>query len=270
MTNLVRSYLRALTQPFTFDGRRNYYLWFGILWGLPVPVFSVLLDLTLGPEGARSVFDVVRQHPIHLLFLAHPLLFGVVFGAMGTVRRELEIENERLIERLTVLAELDPLTGLRNRRVVQEALLQSIRRAERSPHPPVSVVLFDLDGFKAVNDRQGHAVGDAVLRKVAHALNGVLRQGEVLGRYGGDEFLLVANDALPDAQALVERARHAIEEATGLSASAGVARWPTDGATPEALVRAADAALAAEKRERYETRVVRRPQWTDDNATPRA
>jgi diguanylate cyclase (GGDEF)-like protein len=254
---IISTYLTAFGRSFTYDPRRNVYLWFGLLWGLPVPIFSIVLDLSLGGPGRRDPWVAVGQHPIHLFFLAHPVLFALVFGAMGTVRHELEAENRKLIDKLTGLATTDALTGLHNRRYILEELQKSIHRSERS-HEPFWVVLFDLDQFKQVNDQRGHGAGDIVLRGAAGALSSITRQGDVLGRYGGDEFLLIAYGELPSAMDLAERANEAVQQRTGLSVSAGVARFPDDGMTPQALVEAADLLLAGTKRKRHEKDPARR------------
>ncbi len=254
---IIRTYLGAFRRAFTYDARRNVYLWFGFLWGLPIPLFSILLDLSLAGVGGRGPLDAIGQHPIHLFFLAHPVLFALVFGAMGTVRHELEAENSRLIGELTGLATTDPLTGLHNRRYVTDELQKAIHRSERSGEG-FAVVLFDLDKFKQVNDERGHAAGDVVLRAAAHALQGVTRQGDVLGRYGGDEFLLLAYGDPTSAMALAQRADEAVRQRTGLSVSAGVARFPEDGVGPESLVAAADILLVSTKRRRHEKDTSRR------------
>ena len=254
---IVKTYLRAFRRPFTYDPRHNVYLGFGFLWGLPIPLFSILLDLSLGGAPGRSPLGAIGGHPIHFFFLAHPLLFALVFGAMGTVRHELEGENRRLIDELTGLATTDALTGLHNRRYVTDELQKAIHRAERS-NQPFSLVLFDLDKFKQVNDERGHGAGDIVLRAAAGALQSVTRQGDVLGRYGGDEFLLVAYGDLPEAMSLAERANDAVRQRTGLSVSAGVARFPEDGVSPEALIASADTLLVSTKRKRHEKDTARR------------
>ena len=138
-----------------------------------------------------------------------------------------------------------------------EELRKAIHRSERSGRP-FAVVLFDLDKFKRVNDERGHLEGDAVLRGAARALAGVVREGDAIGRYGGDEFLLVTYGELTEAEALADRASGAVHERTGLTLSAGVARFPEDGATPEELVAAADTLLARTKRKRHEEDPVRR------------
>jgi diguanylate cyclase (GGDEF)-like protein len=249
MKRTIETYLKAFGKPFTYNLRRNYYLWFGFLWGIPVPVFSLVLDVSLGPDG-RGPLAAFLQHPLHLFFLAHPFLFALTFGAMGTVRHALEEENARLIHSLTDLATTDALTDLHNRRYVLEELNKALLRSRRSEQR-FAVLLFDLDGFKGINDTLGHAAGDAVLRKVAEGLQSVVREGDVLGRYGGDEFLLVTYGDLSSLQKLASRAEEKVRESTGLGLSAGVARYPEDGATAEGLVEEADRLLAAVKELRY-------------------
>jgi diguanylate cyclase (GGDEF)-like protein len=181
--------------------------------------------------------------PFTLFFLLHPVVFGLIFGAMGTIRRNLDLQHDRDMTALSGLAMTDPLTGLYNRRFVEEELKNLLHRAERTGEP-VSVVFFDLDHFKEVNQKQGHRGGDLTLKMVAEALQSVLRQGEILGRYGGDEFLLVVAADLPYAANLVDRAVAAVRLWTRLSLSSGIARSRDDGTTPEELIAFADARLA--------------------------
>ena len=250
MQTTIRTYLRAFRQPFTYDVRRNVYLWFGFLWGIPIPIVCLALDFSLQAAPGRTVLDAIREHPVHLLFLAHPILFALVFGAMGTVRHRLEEKNAELIGSLTDLATTDALTGLHNRRYVLAELTKALQRARRIEQR-FAVVLFDLDGFKRINDTQGHAAGDAVLKDAASALQSVTREGDVLGRYGGDEFLLITYGDLPQAESLPARADEAVANATGLGVSTGIARHPEDGATEGALIERADALLAEVKNQRY-------------------
>jgi two-component system cell cycle response regulator len=158
-----------------------------------------------------------------------------------------------LIQSLTDLATTDPLTGLHNRRYVLDELVKALQRARRSEQP-FGVVLLDLDGFKQINDSQGHAAGDIVLKKAATALNGIIREGDVLGRYGGDEFLLIAYGDPIAAGMIPERADLAVSRSAGLAISAGIAWYPKDGRTEEELVDRADTLLAEAKKKRYEAR----------------
>lgn len=260
MRKTIRTYLAAFGSRFTYNLRRNAYFWFGFLWGIPVPVMSLTLDCTLGADPGRLPLDALLEHPIHLLFLAHPFLFGLVFGAMGTVRHRLEEENGRLIRSLIDLATTDALTGLHNRRYVLDELTKAVQRARRTGQR-FAVILFDLDGFKPINDALGHSAGDVVLRKAAVALRRITREGDVLGRYGGDEFLLLTFGDLPAAQSVPERADEAVIHEAGLGISAGIARYPDDAATEEDLIARADAALAEVKRERYARKGTTRRIW---------
>ncbi|MBI5365449.1 MAG: HAMP domain-containing histidine kinase [Planctomycetes bacterium] len=109
-STIVREFFAALRDPFTRSLRHNTYLWFGVLWGLPIPLFSLGIDLLARdlPVTMIQVFAVFREHPLHFLFLAHPLLFAVVFGAMGSVRRQKDQKIAGLIadleEHLRLLA----------------------------------------------------------------------------------------------------------------------------------------------------------------------
>lgn len=254
---LVLAYLRTLSCPHTYDARRNAYLWFGFLWGLPIPLFSIVLDFHFRTTHAASILEMLWDHPFQIFFLLHPPAFAILFGAMGTLRHEIKLENMRLIEQLTDQASTDPLTGIPNRRRVLENLSRTILRSERSGES-IHIFLFDLDGFKTINDQLGHVEGDVVLRKVAAALQGALRQGEMLGRYGGDEFLLVAPGDLPDPEQILERSDRAVQEQAGLPVSGGYARWPQDAKTADGLIWVADAELARNKQKRYDARGLRR------------
>ena len=151
------------------------------------------------------------------------------------------------MDRLRDEAVRDPLTGLVNRRGLLDVLGTAVRAASGA------LVLLDLDGFKAVNDRFGHGSGDDVLRAVAGGLAAVSRDGDVVGRLGGDEFAVLVRDVTT-----VEKARAAGERLVGAAAASGssVERWAVGagaavrlvaGATPEALLSEADGALMSAK-----------------------
>ena len=149
-------------------------------------------------------------------------------------------EIERLLNR-------DALTGLGNRRLWEERAPVEIKRAQRLVDP-ITVVAFDLDGFKAVNDRDGHAAGDALLRDLGARWEPLVRAPDVLVRWGGDEFvLMLVGTPLPEGLTAAERLKAAIPEGVGVSY--GVAQWQPPE-TLEALVARADAALYEAKRAR--------------------
>ena len=167
------------------------------------------------------------------------------------------LENARLHRIVKDQAHVDGLTGLANRRHSEEALTAELSRAARFGGS-LSVVMTDLDNFKAVNDEHGHPVGDTVLRRFARLLEASVRDVDTAARWGGEEFLLIlpGTDA-EGATQLAERIRTRLEETTLLTpegipiratASFGVAAAGEDEVSAERLVAAADAALYAAKR----------------------
>lgn len=162
------------------------------------------------------------------------------------------IQNAVLHKKLEELAALDELTHLLNRRFGTRRLREEFSRSTRHG-VPMSVIMFDVDHFKAVNDTFGHDAGDAVLRTVASILEANVRAGDVVCRYGGEEFLVVAPGmGLNDASELAERMKRLVQSRTiewrdqvlHLTMSAGAAAWPvTRASSPEELVTCADNAL---------------------------
>ncbi len=162
------------------------------------------------------------------------------------------LSNARNFERVRELTLVDDHTALYNARHLRRALDAEVARAARY-HRPLSVLFFDLDRFKAVNDEYGHPVGSELLREVGAVMRAVLRSMDVPVRYGGDEFVVVLPEASRE-QAIraAERLRIALREhpfsggrdlALRVTASFGVATWPEDGETPEDLLLAADGAM---------------------------
>jgi diguanylate cyclase (GGDEF)-like protein len=145
----------------------------------------------------------------------------------------------------------DGLTGLLNRRAFDEVLATSCAQAQRYGWP-FALVLLDLDGFKKVNDRLGHAAGDATLQAVGSELRHRLRVGDAAARIGGDEFALVLpNVRDASVHELVDRIERAVERAVpdaGVTLSAGYAVAPDDGLRPEPLFQVADGRLYEGKR----------------------
>jgi diguanylate cyclase (GGDEF)-like protein len=156
--------------------------------------------------------------------------------------------HDRQRDALKVISRTDPLTGVLNRRGFEERMGAALRTAERTGEP-VALLLLDLDGFKPVNDRDGHAAGDALLQWVAERIQSCLRPADGVGRVGGDEFAIVAPDVdARGANDLAARIVRTLEERIG--ASVGVAGHPSDGASADDLHRCADEALYRIKRSR--------------------
>lgn len=158
------------------------------------------------------------------------------------------IARIRLEETLRRAAMHDEVTGLPNRRLIEEDVTRTLMHGYRA----LAVIFIDLDGFKAVNDLLGHAAGDALLREIGQRVRGVIRESDVLGRFGGDEFIAVATvDDPDDAAALADRIRAAVAEpypdlppGLSITASVGVVTVGNDGApVMDQLIRAADHAM---------------------------
>jgi len=171
-------------------------------------------------------------------------------------KKRLREANHRLLRELQSLSRTDGLTGVPNRRTLDEALPQEVARSRRHGHP-LGVVMLDIDHFKKVNDTHGHAGGDEVLRSFARTVASTLREGDVLYRYGGEEFVAVLSHAdLAGAMNAAERIVKAVAEAAiplgstaiNITTSAGVAALASSAADGSSLVARADGALYEAKR----------------------
>lgn len=159
--------------------------------------------------------------------------------------------------RLRHLAHYDPLTALPNRRLSLELAQQALELAQREQRA-LPLLYLDLDGFKPVNDRHGHAAGDELLREMARRMMAALRASDVVGRVGGDEFIIILpnTDAPADASRVADKLRAAIAEparlsgagAVQVSVSIGIAWFPDEAGDVAQLVRRADQAMYQDKR----------------------
>lgn len=164
-------------------------------------------------------------------------------------------EVERLRAQLETMSQRDPLTGLLNRRGLDEAFARERTRSERAG-APLTLIVVDLDAFKTVNDAHGHLVGDSAIAAAGQALTGVVRATDPVARFGGDEFVVVLGEHDEDAAAeVVRRMRAALTGSSALralgisdlTASFGAAQSPRDGRELDALLRVADTAMYAMK-----------------------
>jgi diguanylate cyclase (GGDEF)-like protein/PAS domain S-box-containing protein len=180
---------------------------------------------------------------------------GTINGAIACVADI--TDSARMRAELTRRATFDELTGCYNRASIMDALEENIASGERQAER--AVVFVDLDLFKTINDEHGHAAGDELLSSVAQRLQGVVRDGDMVGRIGGDEFLAVCPDiggpeqAMKLAERLAQAQREAVRVAAGgdivVQASIGVAWSAGEGADADAMVAKADGAMYESKRE---------------------
>lgn len=164
----------------------------------------------------------------------------------------------RALERMRQMAVTDELTGLHNRRFFLNRWEWECERAKRYQRP-LACLMIDVNGFKQVNDRLGHHVGDLILKQVAQELQVLLRQSDILARFGGDEFVIALPEtSFAQAESVAEKLRHLtipVSQSQGqrvdpVSLSVGLSRISEAGETPTAILQAADQSLYAWKRRR--------------------
>lgn len=240
---------------------------FGVLWmslGRSLALWaagSAAAGAVLWTAGGRTAFAAANAAEIAITWLCFSailgrcLLLSIYANDMRTRLAEGRKKLAASLEQVQELVHYDELTKVFNRRTLTQRLEQERSRAERTGEP-LSVALMDLDHFKVVNDTHGHAVGDAVLRKFAETVQATMRETDVFGRYGGEEFLLILTATDPAAaKPALERIRAGLAAvdwgalAPGLSqtVSMGVAGFRKDETVGEALQRA-DTALYEAKR----------------------
>lgn len=253
----------------------------------PLPVIPVSLE-ALFKSSPSPVFDGNHPVPPMLQFLGEPLglgssrslvLTGIyqgerLIGLLGLVKTSTmrawtteQLENvklmaslmgnvltrEKLLSSLTFRAVHDQLTGLYNRHKLESFMEQEVARCERYS-TTFSVIIFDLDHFKSINDRYGHNEGDSVLAGVAKIVEGDIRESEIAGRWGGEEFLiLLPETGLQNASAVAERIRRHVEAyrfsiPVPVTISVGVATFQ-QGDKPHHILQRADGALYVAKGE---------------------
>jgi diguanylate cyclase (GGDEF)-like protein len=181
-------------------------------------------------------------------------VFNHMVASLRRGREELSAVNHNLQKKNDELQQLsitDGLTGLYNRKHIMDLFDLEITRSRRHDNGLV-VLMLDIDHFKKVNDTYGHQVGDRVMQQVAELLDQAVRDCDHVGRYGGEEFLMVLPDInIQDAAVVAERVRQSVaklqcggkEEAFSITISIGIAGYPTDGENAELLLSSADNAL---------------------------
>jgi len=207
-----------------------------------------------------------------LLELDKPYLLSIVRDI--TERKRAEAELQILQEQLREQVLHDPLTGLYNRRYLDETIKRELTRAERNKQP-VGIVMCDLDHFKLVNDTHGHLAGDEVLRVFAELLKKHARGSDIVCRFGGEEFVMFLPEMSPAVayqRAELLRMELAKKRITlgatviQVTASFGVAAFPENGETMDSLIRAVDAAMYQAKEEGRDRIVVSSVRAADGSA----
>ena len=218
-----------------------------LAFATPRDGFTVCLPIVSGEDTIGVMLVGPTQRAIDM-----PKELGHTIALLTSVA----ITSLQLLQREQHLAKTDGLTGLLNKRTILEQLSERLRSGGKRP---LSVFMFDIDHFKKYNDSNGHLAGDDLLRGMGDLIREHSRDGEGLGRYGGEEFVLVMDGASkPEALATADRLRELVasahfphrerQPAGMLTISGGVATWPGDGDDVAALLGCADAALYQAKR----------------------
>lgn len=241
--------------------RREWWLWFTaalVMLLLMIGIASFALSALL--SEANTSYSIYVNQAVRGLGLLVLLFIGYALYQqiqMNQIRRQL-LEQVFAVDKVEVLAQevynlavLDSLTGIYNRRYAEQRLMSEIARAQRH-HLALTVILFDLDEFKAVNDKYGHAAGDLLLKGFAERLTKSTRGSDLAARYGGDEFLAILPACKPnDVQYVLKRLDGLKVDVDGkmlpVSYSAGWADH-VSGESAEDLLKRVDADLYANKR----------------------
>ena len=218
-------------------------------------IFSVAILTVAGQAESETA---ARAQYLLLVFALILLpATGMFAGVLGAIRRRAKRQNLELqaaLERNRILATIDELTGLPNRRCIDDAL-ERIGADSRRRNTPFFICMVDLDHFKRINDQHGHSAGDTVLRTFAQAASEAVRVGDMVGRWGGEEFLIVIPDTqLDGALGVIERVRERLaavplwqtQPALEVTFSAGLGS-PAATESHAAFLSRVDAALYAAK-----------------------
>ncbi len=245
----IEEFFSALKNPYSYNIFQNIYIWFGLLWGLPIPLVTGFLELHIYSSfGKELPLLTLLSSPVQLFFLAHPPVFAFIFGIMGTIRFVKDRELSLTIQKLKNMTIHDPLTGLKNRRYFAHIFHDECARCQRN-NKPLSLLFLDIDHFKQVNDNHGHHVGDEVLILLGSYLNHHCRPYDTAVRWGGEEFLLLLSSAdEQSAASLADRLRQGFEKELSnkmrfhLTVSIGLAQYQLND-TLESITDRADQAL---------------------------
>ncbi len=258
----ISEFVSVLVQTIVTKGifSSNFTLWIPLIYVLAFLILDIqralicslifLFSILAVGVGLLVRFSLAGMHFQDISLLAQIYLASAFYIVVLYIMARLKdhyVSERSIVDAMSKLAMTDPLTKTDNRRLLDRLLREEIVRAERHAFP-LSVLLFDLDRFKNINDAYGHNTGDVILQEVAHLLRQNIRASDPFGRWGGDEFLCLAtNTDGKQATELAERLREALQryrftKVDSITASFGVTTYQP-GDTPETLVRRADMGL---------------------------
>jgi diguanylate cyclase (GGDEF)-like protein len=230
-------------------GNQVLYVWIALYCGYFFT--TVVMTAQLGAIAALYAGVLLMIHPGPVALTRWLITVGMVSATAGIVH-VLKRHNNELLRRLSQAARTDSLTGLVNRQGFDELLESELARSRRSGGQ-VALILADIDRFKEINDRMGHAAGDAALRLVGDTAGRATRRVDTVARIGGDGFAVILPDTDAEGAFLVaERIRQVLiaeqKDDGVLTMSLGIAAFEADGVTPDLLTRSADKALYEAKK----------------------
>lgn len=210
--------------------------------GIPEQTLGVLQDITAQKQAEQEIIKAKETLEQQVVARTRELA-----NTVKQLQEEIE-EREKIAAELDFLANHDALTGLPSLRLCKDRLNQSLAEARRNRQAS-AVMLLDLDGFKAINDRHGHEFGDLVLKVAADRIKAEIRETDTVARIGGDEFVIILS-SLPETEivrriatnlvAQLARPIYIEEVKIGISVSIGISMYPENGTTAEQLIRSAD------------------------------
>lgn len=213
-------------------------------------VFELYSDVTPFFEDIAATERNIVGGVVAVLALLYGILFVIVKHADDLIKHH-EKERERTEELIRHLANHDTLTGLPNRRLLDDRISQALIQARRRGKQ-VALMLIDLDGFKGINDKHGHLAGDTVLQTVAQRMSACVRDADTVARQGGDEFVILLNDLAQAADSIriADKILHDVPEPMSVGGlqlavgvSIGISVYPQDAGDGESLLKLADAAM---------------------------
>lgn len=221
-----------------------------IILGIFFPIFAILFWWNTVTATTEASDTNIAINTILTVFVVSLQIF-----LYELTRRRMFDETARILEHLETLSSRDNLTGLWNRRMIEEFLEQEVARTKRQGNR-FSIAIIDIDHFKQVNDTYGHAGGDTVLREIAAEFRNVIRAQDRIGRWGGEEFIVICPETgIEDARALFERLRahiagHVFSNRVQVTISVGISEYRGSDAITSLAIRADKAMYQAKQRGR--------------------